>query len=193
MTRNNTRQMSQQVTFFSISTELGKKIVKLIKDNKCKMPSSIQVYLPSIARNVMINIVISLLKQAILANRCNIKTSEIKRLLIDPCYSNFSCGKPKLLLSKEQQQQDAVCMQQTFAVSPTSAIEEVPIQAMITHPELGVLSQAHSSSIALHDPTAHAEILAVRHAADKLQNYRLIGCTLYTSLRFYVFLCRCAQ
>ena len=102
--------------------------------------------------------------------------------LIDPCYSNFSCGKPKLLLSKEQQQQDAVCMQQTFAVSPTSAIEEVPIQAMITHPELGVLSQAYSSSIALHDPTAHAEILAVRHAADKLQNYRLIGCTLYTSL-----------
>ena len=101
---------------------------------------------------------------------------------IDPCYSYFSCDKPKSLLTKEQQQQDRAYMQQTFAVSPTSAIEEVPVQAMITHPDFGVLSQAYSGSIALHDPTAHAEILAIRRAADKLQNYRLIGCTLYASL-----------
>jgi tRNA(adenine34) deaminase len=58
---------------------------------------------------------------------------------------------------------------------------EVPVGAVIT---LGndILAKAHNSSILLRDPTAHAEVLAIRRAADRIGNYRLLGATLYVTL-----------
>ncbi len=62
-----------------------------------------------------------------------------------------------------------------------SAAGEVPVGAVIVyHDEL--LSFAYNSPISSHDPSAHAEILAIRKAAAILKNYRLCGTTLYVTL-----------
>jgi tRNA(adenine34) deaminase len=45
-----------------------------------------------------------------------------------------------------------------------------------------VLATGYNRPITTNDPTAHAEIVALRHAADLLGNYRLPGCTLYVTL-----------
>jgi tRNA(adenine34) deaminase len=45
-----------------------------------------------------------------------------------------------------------------------------------------VIARAANSPIANHDPTAHAEIVALRAAGQQLANYRLPGCTLYVTL-----------
>jgi tRNA(adenine34) deaminase len=62
------------------------------------------------------------------------------------------------------------------------AAGEVPIGALVVSPEGAILSRAHNSPIGSKDPTAHAEILALRAAARKLGNYRLTGCRLIVTL-----------
>ena len=60
---------------------------------------------------------------------------------------------------------------------------EAPIGAVIIDPETGeVIAAAGNSPIGLNDPTAHAEILALREAAAKRGNYRLTGLTLVATL-----------
>ena len=58
---------------------------------------------------------------------------------------------------------------------------EVPVGAVLVH-EGRVVAQAHNAPISHNDPTAHAEIVALRLAALELGNYRLDDCTLYVSL-----------
>jgi len=58
---------------------------------------------------------------------------------------------------------------------------EVPVGAVIVRGE-ELLAQAHNSPITLNDPSAHAEVLAIRGAASLLGNYRLAGTTLYVTL-----------
>ena len=58
---------------------------------------------------------------------------------------------------------------------------EVPVGAVLTlHDE--VIAEAYNQPIHLNDPTAHAEILVMRQAAEKLNNYRLNETTLYVTL-----------
>ncbi len=59
--------------------------------------------------------------------------------------------------------------------------EEVPIGAVIVH-EGRVIARAHNQREALHDPTAHAEMIAITQAAEALQSWRLEDCTLYVTL-----------
>ena len=60
---------------------------------------------------------------------------------------------------------------------------EAPVGAVLVDPATGdVVAEAHNQPIGLHDPTAHAEVLAMRAAAQKLGNYRLTGLTLYVTL-----------
>lgn len=59
---------------------------------------------------------------------------------------------------------------------------EAPIGAVLVDEEGGILAAAHNEPIASHDPTAHAEIRALRLAAERLGNYRLPGTTLYVTL-----------
>ena len=59
---------------------------------------------------------------------------------------------------------------------------EVPVGAIIVSADGEVIAEAANGPIALSDPTAHAEILALRQAATALRNYRLPGCTLYVTL-----------
>jgi tRNA(adenine34) deaminase len=62
------------------------------------------------------------------------------------------------------------------------AIQEVPVGSVLVSPSGEVLAAAHNRTISDHDPSAHAEILALRDAARKLQNYRLLNTTLYVTI-----------
>ncbi|MEO6465194.1 MAG: tRNA adenosine(34) deaminase TadA, partial [Pyrinomonadaceae bacterium] len=59
---------------------------------------------------------------------------------------------------------------------------EVPIGAVIVDVDGKILAAASNRTITNSDPTAHAEILALRVAAKKVGNYRLTECTLYTTI-----------
>jgi len=58
---------------------------------------------------------------------------------------------------------------------------EVPVGAVIVQGS-EIVGRGRNSMIRLQDPTAHAEILALREAARRLANYRLPGCTLYVTM-----------
>jgi tRNA(adenine34) deaminase len=58
---------------------------------------------------------------------------------------------------------------------------EVPVGALVVR-EGEIVGRGFNAPISRHDPTAHAEIMALRDAAAKLGNYRLPGCTLYVTL-----------
>ena len=59
---------------------------------------------------------------------------------------------------------------------------EVPVGAVLAGPDAGILARAHNRPIGLNDPTAHAEILALRRGGEVLGNYRLNGCTLVVTI-----------
>lgn len=59
---------------------------------------------------------------------------------------------------------------------------EVPVGAILLDPQGEVLSTASNRMEELKDPSGHAEMLAMRSATQKLQNWRLDECTLYVSL-----------
>ncbi|HIO66437.1 MAG TPA: nucleoside deaminase, partial [Planctomycetes bacterium] len=59
---------------------------------------------------------------------------------------------------------------------------EVPVGAVIVHPEKGVIGQARNAKETLRDPTAHAEILAIGQAAEAIDGWRLDGTTLFCTL-----------
>ena len=62
-----------------------------------------------------------------------------------------------------------------------AAIDEVPVGAVIVHGER-VIAAAHNQREQLHDPTAHAEMIAITQAAEAMQSWRLEDCTLYVTL-----------
>ena len=59
---------------------------------------------------------------------------------------------------------------------------EVPVGAVLVAESGDILSISHNQVITLADPTAHAEILVLREAAQKVLNYRLLGTTLYVTI-----------
>jgi tRNA(Arg) A34 adenosine deaminase TadA len=60
---------------------------------------------------------------------------------------------------------------------------EVPVGAVIIDPATGeIIGEGANAPVMAHDPTAHAEIIALRSAAAKLGNYRLTGLHLYVTL-----------
>jgi len=59
---------------------------------------------------------------------------------------------------------------------------EVPVGAVVVAADKAILARGHNLMIARHDPTAHAEVVALRRAARRMRNYRLTGVTLYVTL-----------
>lgn len=60
---------------------------------------------------------------------------------------------------------------------------EVPVGALVVDESTGeVVASGANGPVAAHDPTAHAEIVALRAAAQVMENYRLTGLTLYVTL-----------
>lgn len=62
------------------------------------------------------------------------------------------------------------------------AAGEVPVGAVVVDAGGRIVGRGHNRPIALHDPSAHAEILAMREAGQAQANYRLDDCTLYVTL-----------
>lgn len=62
------------------------------------------------------------------------------------------------------------------------AAGEVPVGAIIVAPTGEIIARGNNRVLRDHDPTAHAEIIALRAAGQALANYRLTGCTLYATL-----------
>ncbi|MEN8649963.1 tRNA adenosine(34) deaminase TadA [Streptomyces sp. 21So2-11] len=59
---------------------------------------------------------------------------------------------------------------------------DVPVGAVLLAPDGSLLAAGHNEREATGDPTAHAEVLAIRRAAGKLGGWRLTGCTLVVTL-----------
>lgn len=62
-----------------------------------------------------------------------------------------------------------------------AAAGEVPVGAIVVK-DGAIIGRGSNAPITTHDPTAHAEIRAMRDAAQHLGNYRLVDCTLYVTL-----------
>ena len=61
-------------------------------------------------------------------------------------------------------------------------IQEVPVGAVLVSAEDEILARTHNRTICNSDPSAHAEMLAIRLAAARLKNYRLLNTTLYVTV-----------
>ncbi len=85
-------------------------------------------------------------------------------------------------MSDVQQVTDQGFMQLALAQARAAALEgEVPVGAVVVH-QGEVIASGHNSPRRSHDPSAHAEMTALRTAAQSLGNYRLDECTLYVTL-----------
>jgi tRNA(adenine34) deaminase len=81
-----------------------------------------------------------------------------------------------------QDVQDAVFMRQAISQARNAwALGEVPVGAVVVK-DGQVVATGFNQPIGTHDPTAHAEIMALRAAAAIIGNYRLPGCELYVTL-----------
>ena len=76
---------------------------------------------------------------------------------------------------------DAFMRMALHAAAEAQRVGEVPVGAVLVK-DGEVIAIGHNRPVSGHDPTAHAEIAALRTAAQKLGNYRLPGCTLYVTL-----------
>lgn len=79
---------------------------------------------------------------------------------------------------------DVQWMRQALALAERAEREddEIPVGAVLVDADGQVVGEGWNRNIAEHDPTAHAEIVAMRRAGRALGNHRLVGCTLYVTL-----------
>ena len=75
-------------------------------------------------------------------------------------------------------------MRQALALADRAQHEdnEIPVGALIVDAAGHVIAEGWNRNIADHDPSAHAEIVAMRRAGAAVGNHRLVGCTLYVTL-----------
>src|SRR5690606_23975592 len=80
--------------------------------------------------------------------------------------------------------QDETLMRQALARGERAQREadEIPVGAIVVGPDGRVLGEGWIRNITESDPSAHAEIVAMRAAGKALGNHRLVGCTLYVTL-----------
>ena len=77
---------------------------------------------------------------------------------------------------------DSDFMQIALNLAQQAALnDEVPVGAIVVKDGI-IIGRGSNAPIGLHDPTAHAEVIAMREAAQHLGNYRLVDCTLYVTL-----------
>src|SRR5436309_2741874 len=88
-----------------------------------------------------------------------------------------------LMLSDPRHPVHVANMELALAEAAAAAAEdEVPVGAVVVHPDLGAIAAAHNQREQLRDPTAHAEMIAITQAARALGSWRLDGCSLYVTL-----------
>jgi tRNA(adenine34) deaminase len=77
---------------------------------------------------------------------------------------------------------DSLFMREAMAMAELAqAAGEVPVGAVVVHNGI-VIGRGYNSPISCHDPSAHAEIQALRSASAVMGNYRLTGCDLFVTL-----------
>ncbi len=77
---------------------------------------------------------------------------------------------------------ELAAMQDALALARLAAAAgEVPVGAVVVR-DGAIIGRGYNQPISRHDPTAHAEIMALRDAAQHIGNYRLPGCELYVTL-----------
>jgi len=85
-------------------------------------------------------------------------------------------------MPRKREMRDEFFMHQALAEARKSTRRgEVPVGAVVIRKNR-ILSRAHNMPIAKKDPTAHAEIIAIRKACGKVKSYRLPDCDLYVTL-----------
>jgi tRNA(adenine34) deaminase len=83
---------------------------------------------------------------------------------------------------KDKENDDEIYMRLAIELAQQAAAAgEVPVGAIVIKDGV-VIGSGGNSPIDTHDPTAHAEITALRDAAKNIGNYRLVGCSLYVTL-----------
>lgn len=81
-----------------------------------------------------------------------------------------------------EQKDDQYWMQRALEYADKAeADNEVPVGAVVVK-DNAIIAAGWNRSITCHDPSAHAEMMAIREAGKVLENYRLIDCTLYVTL-----------
>lgn len=83
-------------------------------------------------------------------------------------------------MRREQEDQDWM-LEAIAEARKAEAIGEVPIGAVIVH-DRQIIGRGHNLRETTHDPTAHAEMVAIRHACEAIGAWRLLDCTLYVTL-----------
>jgi len=69
-----------------------------------------------------------------------------------------------------------------------AALGEVPVGAVVVKDGV-IVGEGFNQPISAHDPTAHAEVVALRDAAQRLGNYRLVDCDIYVTLEPCLMCC----
>ena len=79
---------------------------------------------------------------------------------------------------------DAHWMRHALALAERARDEdnEIPVGALLVDAQGNLVTEGWNRNIAEHDPSAHAEIVAMRRAGVAIGNHRLVGCTLYVTL-----------
>lgn len=86
--------------------------------------------------------------------------------------------------SADPAEQDLRWMRAALALADRAErdFDEIPVGAIVVGPDGQQLGEGWNYNIASHDPSAHAEIMAMRQAGARVGNHRLVGCTLYVTL-----------
>lgn len=85
---------------------------------------------------------------------------------------------PLMINNQDDERYMRMAIDQAFIAEENG---DVPIGCVIVH-ENRVIAKAYNQREQLHDPTAHAEIIALTQAAEYIGNWRLGGCTIYVTL-----------
>ncbi|WP_425456466.1 tRNA adenosine(34) deaminase TadA [Arenimonas terrae] len=95
-----------------------------------------------------------------------------------------SVGPPEAADPAEFTDTDGRWMQRALALAAQAGeeLDEVPVGAVVVGPDGALLAETSNLAGDRHDPSAHAELLAVAAAGKALGNKRLTGCTMYVSL-----------
>jgi tRNA(adenine34) deaminase len=108
---------------------------------------------------------------------------------VSPCEERGSTGSPRTDIGDSQvpasaNDTDLDWMRHAFALADRAEREfdEIPVGAVLVGVDGRVLGEGWNRNIIDHDPTAHAEIVAMREAGRAMGNHRLVGSTLYVTL-----------
>ncbi len=84
--------------------------------------------------------------------------------------------------NESSENDDQTFMQRAYQLAKKAEqYDEIPVGAVVVY-QGEIIGEGYNQSILLNDPSAHAEMIAIRQAGQHLNNYRMLDCTLYVTL-----------